>query len=118
MREDTLPDAARADPVRIAHFRIEGRVGQGGMGVVYRAEDETLRRTSKPSSPPGSCGGGDSGAGCVGAWRAGDRGVAGLWRSAASVGGGSVGGACGGAAGSGVAPPVAVRLLRNHPLDI
>jgi len=38
------PDRA-LDPDRVAHFRILGRIGQGGMGVVYRAEDERLHRT-------------------------------------------------------------------------
>ena len=34
-----------AAPTRVAHFRIVSRLGRGGMGVVYRAEDEQLRRT-------------------------------------------------------------------------
>jgi len=34
-----------ADPERLAHFRILGRIGRGGMGIVYRAEDEKLQRT-------------------------------------------------------------------------
>ena len=32
------------DPQQLAHFRIVGRIGQGGMGIVFRAEDEKLRR--------------------------------------------------------------------------
>ena len=30
---------------RLAQFRIDGKLGRGGMGIVYRAEDEKLRRT-------------------------------------------------------------------------
>jgi serine/threonine-protein kinase len=35
---------AEAEPQRLGHFRIVSRLGQGGMGVVYLAEDEKLHR--------------------------------------------------------------------------
>src|SRR5919198_3374696 len=33
-----------APPSRLSHYRVEARIGGGGMGEVYKARDETLRR--------------------------------------------------------------------------
>ncbi len=38
------PSRPHVAPERVAHFKIVSKIGEGGMGVVYRASDEYLQR--------------------------------------------------------------------------
>ena len=39
-----LPDPTAKSQIRIGRYRVIGRIGRGGMGMVYRGLDETLER--------------------------------------------------------------------------